>query len=319
MPFKYSLNCDTLPWIGYNVLETPQEVLHAAVEAGYDGIDLPGDPTRMDGQQWRKMVEEVGLDAPEVLAAWGYYHAGEERNLASSDSDKRRRAVQYARDTVDLASEVGARFIELCAAQPAVPELPFPREPIERLRRNFRESIVEVCGHASERGITILLEPINCYEGIPGVLTTIYEAINYINELKLDNLGIQPDVFHMNIEEGSIPDALRAAAPHIRHFHLNETNHCRHGTGHADYKAIFRILKAIGFDGYLATYMPRTTQEILQSAPGDAYGADTGQPLDESVRPDLLPILRGILGFLREIESAVDSSREIYEAEGSRY
>ena len=50
MPFKYTLMCDTLPWVGYNVLEMPNEVLQAAKDAGYDGVDLPGDPTKMDGQ-----------------------------------------------------------------------------------------------------------------------------------------------------------------------------------------------------------------------------------------------------------------------------
>ena len=71
MGFKYTVVTDTMFWIGYNVLETPQEVLEAVKEAGYDGIDLPGDPKRMDGKQWRKRVKDVGLDVPELLGAWG--------------------------------------------------------------------------------------------------------------------------------------------------------------------------------------------------------------------------------------------------------
>lgn len=316
MAFKFTLICDTLSWVGYNVLEEPQVVLQAAKQAGYDGVDLPGDPTRMDGKQWRHLVEEAGLEVPEILAAWGYYHAGEERNLASSNAETRARAIQYARDTVDLAADVGARFIELCAAQPAVPEVPFPRESISQLRDNFRESIKTICAHARERGITILLEPLNCYEGIPGVLTTLYEAIHYVDELGLDNLGVQPDVYHMNIEDGSIPDALRAAGTRIKHFHLNETNHCAHGTGHADYKSIFRYLKSIDYQGYLATYMPRTTQQILQNAPGTPGCAD---PVDLSLRPDLSEVLTRTIGFLRGIETAVDLSRDFYETDEPRY
>ena len=192
-------------------------------------------------------------------------------------------------------------------AQPAVPQLPFPVEPVAALRDNFRQSIREVCAHAAPRGITILLEPLNTYEGLPEVLTTLYQAVNYIDELGLDNLGVQPDVYHMNVEEGSIPDALRHAGPHIRHFHLNETNHCQHGTGHADYQEIFRILKGIGYDGYLSTYMPKTTQAILQGGPGKIRD-----------RPDLVEVLKGLLGFLREPERTVDQSRAFYEAGGFR-
>ena len=317
MGFKYTLQCDTLPWVGYNVLEEPDVVLQAAAAAGYDGVDLPGDPPRVDAGVWRRRVEQAGLEVPEVLAAWGYYHAGEERNLASSDPATRARAVQYAKDTVDLAADLGARFTELCAAQPAVPQLPFPIEPVATLRDSFRQSIREICTHAAPRGITILLEPLNTYEGIPGVLTTLYEAVNYVDELGLENLGVQPDVYHMNIEEGSIPDALRHAGSRIRHFHLNETNHCQHGTGHADYQEIFRILKGIGYDGYLCTYLPKTTQAILHSTPGNPFLPE-GTATGGGARPDLAEVLGGLLGFLREAERTVEQSREFYEAGGWR-
>ena len=41
------------------------------------------------------------------------------------------------------------------------------RPPVATLRDNFRQSIREICAHAAPRG-TILLEPLNTYEGIPG-------------------------------------------------------------------------------------------------------------------------------------------------------
>ncbi len=318
MAFKYSLQCDTLPWVGYNVLEEPDVVLRAAKEAGYDGVDLPGNPQAVDAGEWRARAADAGLAVPEVLAAWGYYHAGEERSLASADPAKRAHAVQYAKDTVDLAAGLGASFTELCAAQPAVPQLPFPFEPVEALRDSFRQSIREVCAHAAARGVTILLEPLNTYEGLPGVLTTVYEAVNYVDELGLDNLGVQPDVYHMNVEEGSIPDALRYAGARIKHFHLNETNHCQHGAGHADYQEIFRILKGIGYDGYLCTYLPKTTQAVLRSAPGNPF-LPAGTAAAGGERPDLAEVLTGLLGFLRQTERTVDQSRAFYEAGGSRF
>ena len=166
------------------------------------------------------------------------------------------------------------------------------------------------------------MEPLNSYEGFPGVLTTLYEALHYIEDLGLDNLGIQPDVFHMNLEEGSIPDALRAVAPYIWHFHLNETNHYSHGMGHADYKGIFRILKGIHYDGFLANYCPLTTQEIINAgAKGQVYGS-AGEERggnDKSVRPDLLEVLSTMVQFQKNIEKAVDLSRVRYEADEQRY
>ena len=114
----------------------------------------------------------------------------------------------------------------------------------------------------------------NCYEGLPGVLTTTIEAVNYIEELKIDNLGVQPDNYHMNVGEASIPQAVRTAGRYIKHYHFNETNHMAHGTGHANFRDIIvRILKEIGYDAYLCFYLPQTSQQIFQSTPGiGTYG-----------------------------------------------
>ena len=60
MGFKCAVVSPTMGWIGYNVMETPREIMAAVAEAGYDGIDVPGEPKQMDGKEWRKMAEEAG-------------------------------------------------------------------------------------------------------------------------------------------------------------------------------------------------------------------------------------------------------------------
>ena len=76
------------------------------------------------------------------------------------------------------------------------------------------------------------------------------------------------------------------------------------------------MLKGIGYDGYLATYMPRTTQEILNSTPGNPFLDGATSSTAEDIRPDLREILTQILGFLKETERAIDQSRAFYEADG---
>jgi sugar phosphate isomerase/epimerase len=151
----------------------------------------------------------------------------------------------------------------------------------------------------------VLFEPLNLYEALPGVMTSIYDAIRVIDELGFDNLGIQPDVFHMNISEASIPDALRAAGKRIKVMHMNETNHYALGAGHADYRAIMRTLKEIGFDGWISVYMPLTSQatlELTSAGYGRSGNASDGQP---AARLDLRDTLAQPLRFLREIERSV--------------
>ena len=161
----------------------------------------------------------------------------------------------------------------------------------------------------------------NCYEGLPGVLTTTIEAVNYIEELKIDNLGVQPDNYHMNVGEASIPQAVRTAGRHIKHYHFNETNHMAHGTGHANFRDIVRILKEIGYEAYLCFYLPQTSQQIFQSTPGiGTYGDSATKTSDRGgEEKSLLDYLSQPIRLLQEIERTVELERELYELDSTRY
>ncbi len=307
MGFKYTVVCDTFGFLGYDVLDNPRETLQMIKDAGYDGADLPGNPKRMNGKEMRGIVDSIGLDVPELLGAWAYFHGGEDRDLAGGNPEARQRGIEYAKRTLDLASEIGARYFEICAAQPPAPELPWPKSPIRTLRHSFLTALQEICAHAAERGITILFEPLNPYEAYPGVLASVYEAISLCEELQPYDVGIQPDISHMNISDPVIPDTLRAAGKYVRHVHVNETNRYRLGTGHADWREILKVLKEIGFDGYLAVYMPYTTEEAYRAGTG-GYGkiqtpGGSGAAL---ARPDLREHLETAIGFLKNVERSLD-------------
>ena len=150
MTFKYSVVSDTIRRLGLNILETPQEILEAIKAAGYDGVDVPGGhPERVNAKAIRQTADSLGLEIPEVAAAWAYFHAGENRDLAGSDEEARWGGIVYAKQAIDLAVELGAQFFQICAAQPPVPQVPFPKLPIQTLRENFLESTREICDTGS--------------------------------------------------------------------------------------------------------------------------------------------------------------------------
>lgn len=307
MTFKYSVNCDTFKWVGYDVFDEPQACLAAVKAAGYDGADIGGNLARLDPDIIRPIAEGLGLAIPEVLGAWAYFHAGENRDLSGLDASARLTGVAYAKRAIDLAARLGARYFQICAAQPPVPELPFPATPIATLRANFLAACREICEHAAPRGVTVLFEPLNQYEAYPGVMTSVYDAIRVIDELGYPNLGVQPDVFHMNISEASIPDALRAAGQRIRVVHMNDTNHYRLGAGHADLKGIVRTLKELGFDGYISVYLPLVNQELLGVTAAGYGRAGHDGPKGGVTRPDLREMLAMQLDYLKVLERAVDA------------
>jgi D-psicose/D-tagatose/L-ribulose 3-epimerase len=305
MGFKYTVVCDTFGFLGYDVLANPREILQLVRNAGYDGADLPGNPKRMDPKRLRPIVESIGLDVPELLGAWAYFHGGEDRDLAGGDEEARSRGIKYAKETIDLAAEMGARFFEICAAQPPVPELPFPRLPVKTLCHNFLMAVREICAYATDREIAILFEPLNPYEAYPGVLSSVYDAISLCEALQPYDVGIQPDLSHMNVSDPAIPDVLRAAGKYVRHVHINESPRYRLGSGHHDWREIMRALKDIGFEGYLAIYMPYTTEEAFRAGSG-GYGQPEGvADQDEGGKLDLGAYLEEAISFLKDMERSL--------------
>ena len=316
MGFKYTLVADTLAFLGYNLNENTEEILQAVKNAGYDGVDVAGDRKTIQAVELRQIADSLELEIPEVLGAWAYYHSGENRDLAGGDVEVRSRGIQYAKDSIDLAVELGSRYFEVCAAQPPIPQIPYPDISIKTLRANFLEALKEICGYAEKRDINILFEPLNCYEAYPGVLTTLSEATRLIQDLGYANTGIQPDVCHMNISEGSVPDALREAGDLIKHFHMNETNRYSFGAGHGDHRAIIRTLKEIDFSGYIAIYLPLVSQDVCRL--GGYITSDLDSPGKLADKPNLHFFLEHQIQYLKRLENQVELQWKTFE-KGSNY
>ena len=302
MAFKYSVISETIGRIGHYILETPQPILEAIKRAGFDAVDLPGNPPKLDVDKFRRLLDSTGLEVNEILGAWAYHHAGESRDLAGDDVEARQRGIDYGKACVDLAAALGAKYYQICASQTPVPQIPFPKLPMHVLRSNFLEGAREICEYAGERDITVLFEPLNRYEAYSGILTSVFDAISLIDDLGLPNIGVQPDIYHMNISEASTTSALLAAGDRIKVMHVNETNHCFLGEGHADYPAILSTLKEIGFDGYLSIYMGLVPPEI-------SYRAGVSE---EAARPGLQESLERQINFLKAVETSVDYQRRLY-------
>jgi sugar phosphate isomerase/epimerase len=57
------------------------------------------------------------------------------------------------------------------------------------------------------------------------------------------------DLFHMNIEESNLADAIRTGGNWIDHIHFVDSNRWPAGSGHTDFDSVAAALKEIEFDG----------------------------------------------------------------------
>ncbi len=287
MAFKYSVILDVLAMGGNDVFKKPREVLGAVKEAGLDAVDVGtanvGEPDKM--KEVVDLARSLGLQVAAFLGAWAVWHGGEERDLASSDDGVRKNALDYAKKCVDMASDMGADVFEICAA-PGVNTYPASKIPPKVLRENFSRSATDLCQYAEKRKVTIILEPINRFEGHPGFMNSLVDAARIVEGLGLANLGVMGDLFHMNIEDSSICDAFRAAGKNLKHIHLADSNRQVPGTGHVDFKAMLKTLEDIGFTGYMS----------LDCVPP---------------KPDMKTFLRSSMDYMKAVERSLEIEKRI--------
>ena len=111
------------------------------------------------------------------------------------------------------------------------------------------QSVKALGNYAESQGIRLCLEVVNRFENF--LLNTSEEAIRFLNDVEMRNVEVLLDTFHMNIEEDSIPDAIRLAEGRLGHLHVGEGNRKVPGKGHLPWKEIGKALKDISYDRFV--------------------------------------------------------------------
>ena len=120
-------------------------------------------------------------------------------------------------------------------------------------------------------GIALLIEPINTRD-IPGFfLSGTKQAIEIIEAVGSDNLWLQYDIYHMQIMEWDVAQAIERLLPHIGHMQLADVPG-RHepGTGAIDFPSLLAEIDRLGYDGWLGCeYVPaaKTIDGLAWAAP----------------------------------------------------
>ena len=110
-------------------------------------------------------------------------------------------------------------------------------------------ALQECCTVAADAGVRIALEPINRYETT--LINNIGQGLALVEAVGAPNMGLLADTFHMNIEDPSIEDSIRAAGDRIFHFHVADSNRWHPGAGHLDFASILEALFATGYTGFV--------------------------------------------------------------------
>ncbi|MBD5539009.1 MAG: sugar phosphate isomerase/epimerase [Desulfovibrio sp.] len=210
---------------------------------GFDGVDLffP-DPPAADVAASRAALSASGLKAA-MLSAQGDLMA---RGLFLNRPGALPELLEGSRRHLAMCAELGARTI-VGFFRGQHKDVPGGRA--ESLKC-MAEGLGAYCGLAETFGVGVLLEPINRYE--MDSIHTVAEALALRERAGAPaNLGILPDVFHMNIEESSPSAAIARAAGHIGHVHFVDNIRAVPGLGCLALGGLAECLGVAGYDGFL--------------------------------------------------------------------
>ena len=216
------------------------DLINKVKNFGFDLIEICiEDPDTINTELIRRALAEARLGVS-ICGAFG-----PTRDMSADSATIRDEAMGYACRCIDIAAELGSAVV----VGPMYAGVGNTRmlEPAAR-RRQWAfavESLARVADHAAERGIKLALEPLNRFE--TDLVNTVEQALGLVTDIGRDNVGLLLDTFHMNIEEKSIPDAIRRAGERIFEFHACSSDR---GTPGEDHLPWVQIAAALGDAAY---------------------------------------------------------------------
>jgi D-psicose/D-tagatose/L-ribulose 3-epimerase len=262
-----------------SVLETL--VPHVAA-LGFDVIELPIEEVgQFDVKRVTELARSHGLEVS-ICAVIG---AGRDLLIAGEVE----RGVSYLQSCIDVAQTMGSSTVAgpfYSAVGRCWSSTPDERaRDVERVARVLR-SLGE---YASDRGVRLGVETLNRFE--TSFLNTTEQALRLIERIDHPAVGLTLDLFHLNIEEKRIGDALRAAGPHLMHVQVAENDRGTPGTGQLPWNDVAAALYDIGYSGRVVI---ETFSDRVEAI---ARAAAIWRPL----APDSDTLARDGLAFLRHL------------------
>ena len=221
------------------------DAFRQAAESGCQGVEIHmRQAADVDLSQVKRLMKEFGLKVPTLGTGMA---AADGLSFSHPDATVRTRTIDRVLGHVRFAAEIGAA-VTIGSLSGNLGDCDV--EERRGRRAAALESLGQLCKQARNAGVTVLLEPLNRYEG--DYINRLADVVKIAEDIGADNLKLLADTFHMNIEEPDVCQSLRTAGPWIGHVHLADTNREAPGHGHLDVASVLEALDSIAYEGFLS-------------------------------------------------------------------
>lgn len=239
-----------------------------ARNTGFDAFELSIDETdeRLGRLKWdNKMCRSIRTISEDNGVQIGSICLSAHRRfpLGSHDALQRKVSVDILKRTIEIASEVGARMIQLAGYDV------YYEKHDDYTEKQFVESITNSVEYASSAGVLLGFETMET-----SFMDTVQKAMHYVKIVGSPYLGIYPDIG--NLKNAStkydidIIDDISSGTGHIFAAHLKETRpgvyrNLFFGDGYTDYEGCITELLKQGVRRFTAEFWYQGEQNYIEN------------------------------------------------------
>ena len=232
----------------------PEKTYERLSKAGYDAIEICPPKGRyglgVSMEEYlathKKLKADHGLEVSCVNECWGEMWDPFSPTFKTLTEQKTADlAVSETKSTIDFAGELGAPAVTIAVAiHDAI-----TGENVGEATAIAVDALGRMSDYAKPKNVRLVFEATNHLEMGKFVNT----AANHKRMIELtgrDNIGIQLDWFHVNMEELGPYEAVMEAQPLLWHLHFRDSNSLTPGYGKTEWGSVMRALKRTGYEGY---------------------------------------------------------------------
>ncbi|MBF9020059.1 TIM barrel protein [Rhodobacterales bacterium HKCCA1058] len=227
------------------------DAIRAAKAAGFDAVECHW-PYAHDPHNVKAALDETGLEMLGLNTSRGDVAAGENGLAALPNREAEARAA--IDQALDYAHIIGAGAVHVMAGFASG----------ATAHKTFVANLRYATTQAAEKGITVLIEPLNHYDAKGYFLSTTAQAVAIIEEVKAPNLRLMFDCYHVQLMEGDLTNRLSRLLPVIGHIQFASVPD--RGTpdhGEVNYGHIFSHIDSLGWARPIgAEYKPKIETDL---------------------------------------------------------
>ncbi|HYZ24706.1 MAG TPA: 2-oxo-tetronate isomerase, partial [Rhodopila sp.] len=215
----------------------------AARRAGFEGVEFLF-PYEHPAAELRKRLTGEGLTQALFNMPPGDWAKGE-RGIASlpGRQGEFREGVKRA---LDYAAALDCRLVHCMAGIVPADVSPATAATV------YATNLAWAAEQAAPAGVRVVIEPIN-HRDMPGYfLHTQAQGAAIVEAIGRERLGLQFDVYHVQITEGDITKRLEQYMPVIAHIQIADVpGRNEPGTGEIGWRYVFRRMDELGYRGWV--------------------------------------------------------------------